>query len=986
MPVAISAASRFLLCATFLALLGGTPAQAAVTLFTDAAAFQAALDSTSGEIEVLVTDAAGVGLALETGPPGPNTVISPGLTFLRENTALSRSFAVTPAIEFTFDDDEGDPLPNFDNALSIGDINGRGTSNPAFENDDWLLTVTAGAPLRAFGFTLRDNNASAGETLSLQDASGRVLAVVPLDGVTAVNTFVGVITDFDFSRVFYDEDPGGDDIAIADFTFQVASPVSLERITSTEADGPSDVPFAAISPDARHVLFTTRARNLTSGSQNSAEKVLQWDRSEQSFRRRSGLLAQAGDLSDNGDFVTYTRMSEGAVVFDRDGDPIVIGQSAVPASEEGEPRRNPGPRMDATGRYVVFEDLRADGSAGILLVDTDTLDSEVIDVAVDGGVADGSSERPDISEDGRYVIFLSDAGNLVPRDSNGLTDVFVRDRMRGETWRVNLTPQGGQTTDTSDGGAKYRYPAISLDGRFVLFWSQSRELVEDADPDPAWRLYLRDQAAGETRVIATSRRDVNRPTISAGGRYVAFVAPDTGLVTDPSGLPQAFVYDTAQNTYTMLSRNPRYGEPGNQEATFAQVSADGRAVLFASRADNLGDVDRNRVADLFLAPLPEAGDPGYIDTQTLEAQNVGAGGITLSVDGRYVAYTRSEPSAVVVRDLQTDATSIESIDPSGQPFASAREPELSANANRIGLTGLVAGGTEDQVYVRFRATQQTRLASVSPGDEPGNATSEEPRLCADADLVAYVSQATNLGPQATADEWQVYVHNFGTGLNTRVSETAQGVRAAGGVDRRTIGFSENCRYVVFQSDATNLAGIPVPADTQQVYLKDRTSGALTLISKDASGAALEDPALLGELPISADGRYVVFIVDGTTALGPGGAYRYDRDTNRATFIGHANVDQTVTMSRDGRFVLYEDEQNLLQLVDMATGQTSLVGRQANGNPLDIGQYVVNVTGNTVFEAQGALYLQRPTAPWVRPGTCDDCAGSVLLRILPALSR
>ncbi|MFK7957645.1 MAG: hypothetical protein AB8B96_16215 [Lysobacterales bacterium] len=171
-------------------------------------------------VETLITDAAGVALASEIPIAlNPNSGVGGStLTFDQANTGLSRSFTLT-AIEgggITFDDDEGGGnLPNFDNALSIGDLDN-------FENDDWVISVTSGEPLRIFGFTLRDTNGTAGEAIALLDSGGAVIEILPMPDLGAsTNTFVGIVSEVDFFGLRFDEDTGGDDIAIANFVFAV---------------------------------------------------------------------------------------------------------------------------------------------------------------------------------------------------------------------------------------------------------------------------------------------------------------------------------------------------------------------------------------------------------------------------------------------------------------------------------------------------------------------------------------------------------------------------------------------------------------------------------------------------------------------------------------------------------------------------------------------------------------------------------------------
>src|SRR5262249_22987265 len=144
-----------------------------------------------------------------------------------------------------------------------------------------------------------------------------------------------------------------------------------------------------------------------------------------------------------------------------------------------------------------------------------------ISVASDGTQADGDSFLPTISGDGRYVAFGSFASNLVPGDTNGETDVFVRDRWAGTTRRISVSSTGAQGNRLSGD------PEISLDGRYVAFYSFASNLVP-GDTNADGDVFVRDQFTGTTsRVsVATDGSQGNisssGPSISADGRYVAF--------------------------------------------------------------------------------------------------------------------------------------------------------------------------------------------------------------------------------------------------------------------------------------------------------------------------------------------------------------------------------------------------------------------------------------------------------------------------------
>ncbi|MCB1774376.1 MAG: hypothetical protein KDI88_12220 [Gammaproteobacteria bacterium] len=206
--------------------------QADVDFYSDFDAFVDRIDLSDElvEFERFQTTSANLAKADEVGAaPGRNTAVGviqgPGegarLTFDTVSTGLFYRFelvATSTSTGFTFDDDEGaGNLANFDNALSVGDIDNA-------ENDDWRLRVTGREPLRGFGFELRDNHGTAGESIALYGQDGALVGVVALPGLP-VNTFIGVISDEPFVEIRFNEDSGGDDVAIADFVFVRASDV-----------------------------------------------------------------------------------------------------------------------------------------------------------------------------------------------------------------------------------------------------------------------------------------------------------------------------------------------------------------------------------------------------------------------------------------------------------------------------------------------------------------------------------------------------------------------------------------------------------------------------------------------------------------------------------------------------------------------------------------------------------------------------------------
>ena len=164
-----------------------------------------------------------------------------------------------------------------------------------------------------------------------------------------------------------------------------------------------------------------------------------------------------------------------------------------------------------------------------------------VSISSTGTQANDASDSPSISADGRYVAFHSDATNLVAGDTNGASDIFVRDRQAGTTTRVSVSSAESQGNDDS-----YN-PSISADGRSVAFQSDASNLVAN-DTNGTSDIFVRDRQAGTTRRVSISstgtqgNNNSDAPSISADGRYVAFPSDATNLVAnDTNGTSDVFV-------------------------------------------------------------------------------------------------------------------------------------------------------------------------------------------------------------------------------------------------------------------------------------------------------------------------------------------------------------------------------------------------------------------------------------------------------------
>ncbi len=238
----------------------------------------------------------------------------------------------------------------------------------------------------------------------------------------------------------------------------------------------------------------------------------------------------------------------------------------------------------------------------IFVHDRQTGLTERVSVDSAGGQADGSSAFPQISADGRFVVFSSEATNLVSEDTNSVLDVFVRDRESGETSRVSVAADGAQ-------GDGWSYiPSISTDGRFIVFASGASNLVA-GDLNGYEDVFVHDRQSGEISLVSVASDGTQGdfysqlPTISSDGRFVAFESNASNLVAgDTNHTADVFVHDRQSGDTWMVSVSSGAAQ-GDDWSYDPYISSDGRTVVFTSDASNLVDDDINNTPDVFVHDL-----------------------------------------------------------------------------------------------------------------------------------------------------------------------------------------------------------------------------------------------------------------------------------------------------------------------------------------------------------------------------------------------
>jgi Tol biopolymer transport system component len=767
----------------------------------------------------------------------------------------------------------------------------------------------------------------------------------------------------------------------------------------------------AVSRDGRFVAFSSESDGLISGDDDDVSNVYVQDTTTGAITLVSRATGVAGEpshsncelpaISDDGRRVAFA--CEGPLdpsdtngrqdVYLRDlvtGETVLVsrapGLGAVGNGESDEPS------LDAMGVHVAFRthsDNLGDGVTPGAAVDTiyvrtiggtngETLVSRA-DKA-DGAPAGDDSRDPSISNDGNRVAFETVAALDATADTNGRSDIYLRD-IAGKT--TSLVSRATGLTGAVGNGPS-RGGLISGDGNFVAFTSNATNLDNAHDSTNDSDAYRRVIAGSSTALMSQTNAGVkaNAEAFATGidddGLRVAFITAATNL--DPAdtvaGRNNSDVYVNTQQGMMLASRRDGVSGAPLNDANEAALSGDGSTVSFELSGSASADVEpdatsvalrRLNTGSTTTVSRPAGGAP-FLN------QGGEAFGSSVSADGRYVAFTSSASGlgvpgsvgrAIFVRDTVTGAVALVSRQdgPNGAPIGPLPfDPQISADGRRVvfEVTAPEGDGQPDPIFLRDIVAGRTyRIDSADgPNGAPGNAGGFDPSISDDGSRVAFLSTSTNLGDGDTDNLTDVHVRDITTGRTILASRAdgASGAKENDGAGQEPV-ISGNGKRVVFQTRATNLGDGDTDA-ALDIHVRDIDAGR-TILASSATGVTKQN--LDSERPsISRDGNKVSFLSEVPFVADPPGEKLYLRDLAAGTVVLAGRADgpngaavtaggfNAETLSDDGNVVAFNADPansiapgapangiNQVYVRNLSAGTTRLASRRtgANGDPV-----------------------------------------------------
>ncbi len=603
-----------------------------------------------------------------------------------------------------------------------------------------------------------------------------------------------------------------------------------------------------ISPDGRYVLFSSAANNLTLTINSNPIPVLIPACINVYLRDRTNGTTTLVS-------VNLTGTGGG------NGDSFATG-------------------ISSNGQYALFESSTTDLMTGDTNNATDVFIRDVVNgtnilvsVSTNGGFGNGNSGSAAMTPDGRYVAFVSSASNLVPGDTNGISDVFVRDLQSGTT---TLASPGARSAGSTVVSASAR-PVITPDGRFVAFYSSATNLV--AGVTNIGDIYVRDLVAGTTywvsagaraqlqAVFGTSNGVCFSHKMNTNGSLVAYEVSAAAYAKN-AGVVLRYNLSSGQTDVVNTNANAPVG--AYEDLRTIDMSPDGRFVASVANTDTKGV---NTIVFLWDALT---GTNLLVSADVSNAAPVSGSSYAPLVDpsGRYVVFLSNSTNLTTnvlmgdyhlyCRDTLAVATVLVDADTNGVGVGVNPETYPSWSPDARFLTfGCANFGDRNHYQDLFVSDLQSNVTELVSVQNPA-ISSQTPNgpsilsttfsLSLNGRYVAFASEADNLVANDTNGLRDVFVRDLNTGTNILVSADTNGLPAAGFSSEASI--SSNGQYVVFSSSAASL----VPGDANNsvdVFERDLQNGITTLVSENLNGSGPGNSNSYSPM-MSSDGRFVLF--------------------------------------------------------------------------------------------------------------------------------
>jgi len=562
--------------------------------------------------------------------------------------------------------------------------------------------------------------------------------------------------------------------------------------------------------------------------------------------------------------------------------------------------------ISTDGQFALFQSSASDltlndtnNASDIFVRDLSRGLTALVSVSTNGGYGNGASRDAVMTPDGRYVAFVSAASNLVPKDTNNIPDVFVRDLQAGTTTLASVGAASNSSPPNLYSIISSESPDITADGRYVAFYSTATNLVSGVTN--TGEIYVRDLVAGSTTWVSTNARAIAQ-SITGSANFIScnFALSDDG---------QSVAFEACTNTTAAAT---------GRGIAMLQHLPTGLTDLLCSNAVVSSAIYEN-IHNLAITP-----------------------------DGRFTAYVANVSptnTAIYLWDAQLGTNTLvsASLDNSGPASGFCAAPVISSNGQFVVFissgTNLVANPlTGDwHVYLRDALGCTNQLLDVAANGTGAGVNLETATALSADGGVAVFDSATLLADNRRLN-YNVFARDVMAGATDLISARHPALPSPtpnGISDLTPSSVSASGRFVVFGSDADDLA----PNDTngcRDVFVRDLATGANILVSVSTNGAA--GNATSFESAISGDGRYVVF-TSWANDLAPAGI------TNQNVFIRDLQANTTAlvsintggtnsgngdsfapAISANGRYVLFHSKASNLAAGSFGSGIENLFCR------------------------------------------------------------